>query len=161
MLAPLATCLTGRQVVPTYPLPVSYRQHGSGIGPHTDQPENEISLSYQLSLSPASAQWPLHLADAEPNPIPPGEPSLEVTWVRPKDMAANISVHLQDNDGVIYHGRDLVHWREPRPEGTDGVQQLIFSWRSVQRQTCAGPVALKLGRRREPFARKVRLRDPA
>ena len=38
------------------------------------------------------------------------------------------------------------------------MQQLIFSWRSVQERTCGGPALLALGRRAEPRERRVEVR---
>lgn len=82
-----------------------------------------------------------------------------------RDARGTGRVVLRDNDGLIYPGRDLVHSREPQPplpEGMDLTQlQLIFAWRSVQKEACAGTAFGSmgpLGRQAEPIERLLRYR---
>jgi len=148
-LAGLSECYMGRPMLPTYPWPVAYAQPGAQIEPHTDRPENEVSLTYQLAITPADAFWPLKYAQADHlhsgGPLQPGEPSRADVWAT-LDNPTTIS--LRDNEGIIYHGRDMVHWRDVKPDDVNGIQQLIFSWRAPQARTCLGSA---LGRHAEPL----------
>jgi hypothetical protein len=147
-LVGLSECYMSRPMLPTYPWPVSYAQDGAQIEPHTDRPENEVSLTYQLAITPAHAAWPLKYARAdhlENGPLQPGEPSRPEVWA---SLENPTTISLHDNDGIVYHGRDMVHWRDPKPADVDGIQQLIFSWRAPQSRTCLGSA---LGRQAEPL----------
>ena len=119
-------------MIPTYAFPVYYVS-GGHIWPHLDVAENEISLTMQLELTPsgergkcacvcgsdvggrksvagscndvvccvtlswrAEAEWPLLLED-------PGTKELK-------------GVSMYDNDGVLYRGTEVVHWRDKMPD---------------------------------------------
>ena len=68
-------------------------------------------------------------------------------------LAAAPAVSLEDNSGVLYRGRELVHYRHPRggagisaaaeEEGGGGeegcgLHQLVFAWRTVHDLHCVG-----------------------
>ena len=64
-------------------------------------------------------------------------------------LALAPAVVLEDNAGVLYRGRELVHYRHPRyatssaaaagggEEGC-GLHQLVFAWRTVHDLHCVG-----------------------
>ena len=122
-LTPMVSALVGRQVAPTYPFPIFYEPGGS-IHPHVDVSDNEVSLSYQAEfLGKSDGGWPLWFLDAE------GQ-SLEGL-----EASRSSSVVLRDNEGVLYFGPRVVHWREPR---SYRLSQLVFAWRTFNVSHCAG-----------------------
>ena len=42
-------------------------------------------------------------------------------------------VVLDDNDGVLYYGPDIVHWRSPQP---DSLTQIVFAFREEDEAHC-------------------------
>jgi hypothetical protein len=65
-------------------------------------------------LTPSGGSWPLH--------------------VRLSD-GCSASVHMNDNDGVLYYGSKLVHWRDKMP-APYSVMQMIFAWRCYNESGC-------------------------
>jgi hypothetical protein len=88
-LRPDVEAASGRRLFPTYSYVRLYRT-GNALKPHRDRPACEISLSLNLGQDPADA-WPL--------------------WLRGPDGPK--AVAMQPGDGVLYHGFELEHWREP------------------------------------------------
>ena len=65
-------------------------------------------------LTPAGGSWPLH--------------------VRLSNGSSAV-VHMDDNDGVLYYGSKLVHWRASMP-APYSVTQMIFAWRRYNDSGC-------------------------
>ena len=118
-LAPLASAMSRAVVAPTYPFPITYVP-GGGIHPHLDVSDNELSLTFQVQLHDA-AGWPLTFLD------PRGQ---ELSSLDPTNASV---VGLRDNDGILYYGPDIVHWRTPM-EAT--LTQIVFAFREVDPSHC-------------------------
>lgn len=120
LLAEWASAATGEDLVPTYPFPIAYERGGS-IHPHLDVEDNNISLTYQVAIRPAGAVWPLYFLDPR---------GADLTALDASDAHA---LALADNDGVLYRGPQLVHWREPRQLN---LTQVVFGFRRVDENSC-------------------------
>ena len=114
MLTDLVSALTNQSLVPTYAFPVYYVS-GGHIWPHLDVAENEVSLTMQLDLTPREGEWPLLLEH-------PATKELK-------------GISMRNNDGVLYRGTEVVHWRDKMPDEYQ-VMQLILAWRAVNRNGC-------------------------
>ena len=118
-LVPFAARMSGQDVAPTYPFPITYVP-GGGIHPHLDVSDNELSLTYQVKLEGADV-WPLTFLD------PRGQELSSLD-------ASNASVvGLADNDGILYYGPDIVHWREPMAAT---LTQIVFAFREADPSHC-------------------------
>ena len=104
---------------------------------HIDQKDNEVSLSLQVDIEPAGASWPLFFVDynysASPGVSPPAEINLNAWHV---EHAAELRFGAS-NEGVIYRGQELVHYRPPLPEGLR-LMQVVFAWRVPNERSCNG-----------------------
>jgi len=118
-LVPFASRMSGQRVAPTYPFPITYVP-GGGIHPHLDVSDNELSLTFQVHLEDAEV-WPLTFLD------PRGQ---ELSSLDPTNASI---VGLRDNDGILYYGPDIVHWRSPM-EAT--LTQIVFAFREVDPSHC-------------------------
>ena len=74
----------------------------------------------QVQLKGAKA-WPLHFLD------PRGQELTALNGSLAKEYALN------DNDGILYYGPDIVHWREPRQLT---LTQIVFAWREEDEAHC-------------------------
>jgi len=134
-LAPAVGEIVGAPVVPTYPWPVEYVERGK-IDIHVDQVDNEISLSYSVDDAGDGHEWPLYFMDTN-RTLGPGEEGPDVIDVDVWSYENAAKVLLGNNDGVIYRGRDLLHWRG-EGRGNDRLRQLVFAWRRVDERACLG-----------------------
>ena len=111
--------MAGMVVAPTYPFPITYVP-GGGIHPHLDVSDNELSLTFQVKLEGAPF-WPLVFLD------PRGQELSNLN-------ASNAKVvSLDNNDGILYYGPDIVHWREPMPFT---LTQIVFAFREEDEAHC-------------------------
>lgn len=135
-LAPVAEAALGEHtlLLPTYPWPVHY-DHGGGIDLHLDQPDNELSLSYQVRILGGRA-WPLHFVDSGLR-LAPGEKGPAELPLDAACVSAAPPVALSDNSAVLYRGREIVHWR-PRQQARAEIYQLVFAWRRIDKRACHG-----------------------
>ena len=70
---------------------------------------------HQVSqLIPSGGSWPLHVLLGN---------------------GSSAAVHMNDNDGVLYYGSKLVHWRDKMP-APHSVLQMIFAWRRYNASGC-------------------------
>jgi hypothetical protein len=63
-----------------------------------------------------------------------------ITVERPHDFFQD-SVALDDNEGVLYHGTKVLHWRESNPPAAAATEayklvQIVFAWRRVNNAQC-------------------------
>lgn len=119
-LVPFASKMSGSTVAPTYPFPITYLS-GGGIHPHLDVSDNELSLTFQVQLEGPYSHWPLVFLD------PRGQELSALNASTAKHAA------LEDNDGVLYYGPDIVHWREPQPSQ---LTQIVFAFREEDVTHC-------------------------
>ena len=118
-LVPFASTMAQAVVAPTYPFPITYVPGGS-IHPHLDVSDNELSLTFQVRLRGAS-QWPLVFLD------PRGQELSALNASTAKEVV------LDDNDGILYYGPDIVHWR-PALDAT--LTQIVFAFREEDEAHC-------------------------
>lgn len=118
-LVPFASAMSGVLVAPTYPFPITYVPGGS-IHPHLDVSDNELSLTFQIELHRAKA-WPLWFLD------PRGQELSNLNASLAKQVT------LADNDGILYYGPDIVHWRQPEPYT---LTQVVFAFREEDEAHC-------------------------
>lgn len=119
-LAKLMSLIIGKEVIPSYVYAASYVE-GAVLAPHTDREQCEFSISFQIDYLPEQenhlSPWGLFVwrpEDAE-------EPVLtSVSSEFPANCEAedkNPVVYLASGDGIIYKGRELVHYRYALPKG--------------------------------------------
>ena len=118
-LVPFASAMAGMVVAPTYPFPITYIPGGS-IHPHLDVSDNELSLTFQVELRDARA-WPLWFLD------PRGQELSNLNASTAKEVS------LGDNDGILYYGPDIVHWRQQAPFT---LTQIVFAFREEDTAHC-------------------------
>ena len=120
-LVPFASAMAGMVVAPTYPFPITYIPGGS-IHPHLDVSDNELSITFQVELhDPPPQGWPLWFLD------PRGQELSNLNASTAK------SVRLDNNDGILYYGPDIVHWRNPEPMK---LTQIVFAFREEDPAHC-------------------------
>jgi hypothetical protein len=97
-LTGLMSAIAGRPVLPSFSFFVAYVDQAD-LAPHRDRPQAEFSISLQLDYSPATegaTGWPLRFTGAD---------------------GRRCAADLRIGDAVFYHGRELVHERDPLPAG--------------------------------------------
>lgn len=110
-------CLViGEEVVPSYVYAASYVEHAD-LKPHTDRAQCEFSISFQVDYLPEQTEhrspWGLFLWNPDFGNDQP------VEYFSPEFPAAsqsddtNPAVFLASGDGLIYKGRELIHYRYP------------------------------------------------
>ena len=118
-LVPFASRMSSSVVAPTYPFPITYIP-GGGIHPHLDVSDNELSLTFQVGIEDADV-WPIAFLD------PRGQDLSNL------DASGAKWVDLEDNDGIIYYGPDIVHWR-PNMDAT--LTMIVFAFREEDDSHC-------------------------
>jgi hypothetical protein len=99
-LASVVRRIFGEPVKPSYVFFACY-QPGSALPRHTDREQCEFSISLLVDYTPdsdGSCGWPLFLED-------------------PRAPGAVVPVDLGVGHAVFYRGRELLHYRDPLPEG--------------------------------------------
>ena len=119
-LVPFASKMSQSVVAPTYPFPITYVPGGS-IHPHLDVSDNELSLTFQVELEGDYPTWPLTFLD------PRGQ---ELSAL---DASSAKQVSLANNDGVLYYGPDIVHWRGQQQST---LTQIVFAFREEDETHC-------------------------
>lgn len=104
--------VVGTPIVPTYTIGLHYIK-GGFIKPHIDRRQNEISMSICIGAEPGEVTWPLYAVE----------------------NGAEIYDILQPNDGFLYRGNEISHYRKPLPEGQT-VTQLIVGFRTINKKHC-------------------------
>lgn len=94
MVASPLSSIVGRRLLPTYSFARFYNA-GQELVAHRDRPECEHSATVHLASSDA-VDWPIQLLDRHGD---------------------NIVVTLRPGDAVLYRGDELLHWRDPLPQG--------------------------------------------
>ncbi|KAJ9468115.1 hypothetical protein DIPPA_30055 [Diplonema papillatum] len=110
------TRLVGFPVKPSYSYMISYRDD-SELAPHQDRDQADIVVSILLEQFPACDVWPLCIG-LQPQPPRRGDA------VKPP-AAQSKAVALYPGDALAFRGRQMVHWRERIPPGTETTMLLI------------------------------------
>lgn len=121
-LAKLIGMIVGETVQPSFAYAVSYVA-GSQLPPHTDREQCEYSLSLQVDYQPRPAgdvsPWPIFL-EPLPDASQLGKIGVSMEWEQLPSRNGGSSVegvYLASGDGLIYKGRELVHYRHALPAG--------------------------------------------
>jgi len=94
-LAGFMSAVVGRPVLPSFSFFAAYTE-GAVLEPHRDRAQAELSISLQIDYAPA--------------------PERETGWPLCFELAGETrAADLAIGDAVLYHGRDLVHFRGPLP----------------------------------------------
>jgi len=113
-LTSLVSEIVGETVIPTYTFAIHYMPFGQ-MAAHTDRPQNELSMSLNLAVTPP-ADFPALLAGLDEN---------------------NLSeVRLEANSALFYRGPEVSHARCPVPAGHH-VDQLVLGFRTVSMKHCS------------------------
>ncbi|HYA27638.1 MAG TPA: hypothetical protein VEI95_02385 [Acidobacteriota bacterium] len=105
--------VAGQGVIPTYSFAIHYVANGH-IKPHVDRPQNELSMSLSLSVTPSGRD-------------------VSVLRAGPADSMDRLD--LKPNDALLYRGAEVTHSRDPVPGGHT-VDQAIFGFRTVHKSHC-------------------------
>src|SRR5205085_12676542 len=105
---------------PSYVYAASYKE-GAVLDPHVDREQCEYSISLQVDYYPEPldgiSPWPLFL---EPF-VPPKDASASDRRFEQSEFKSDDelkrAVHLANGDGLLYKGRELVHYRNALPDG--------------------------------------------
>ncbi|MBX7173278.1 MAG: hypothetical protein K1X72_20075 [Pyrinomonadaceae bacterium] len=119
-LAKLMSLVIGEEVIPSYVYAASYIEDAI-LQPHTDRAQCEFSISFQIDYLPEQenklSPWGLFVWEPD---FAEGKP---VAYDSRKFPAAseeedkNPKVYLASGDGLVYKGRELIHYRYPLPQG--------------------------------------------
>lgn len=122
-LTNLMTAIVGEEIKLSYVFASSYKE-GALLDPHVDREQCEYSISFQVDYEPEPldhlSPWAIYIEpltryyNGPPggkNIIPWEELESHKSGIRPKP------IHLASGDGLIYKGRELVHYRYALPAG--------------------------------------------
>lgn len=120
MLTPAMSQIVGEPVKPSYCYAASYKDCAV-LNPHTDQIFCEFSISFQVDYEPEPpgnlSPWALYVDPFEWSGDLPTN-GTHLNWDRYSDeKTAGTAVHLANGDGLVYKGRELVHYRYALPPG--------------------------------------------
>ena len=112
-IADLVARILGQNVIPSYTFAIHYHVNGH-IRPHVDRPQNELSMSLSLAVTP---------------------PSKDASVLRAGPADSMERIDLEPNDALLYRGVEVLHSRDPVPDG-HSVNQAIFGFRTVNKSHC-------------------------
>ena len=135
MLAALASAVSQAELVPSYAFPIRYPA-GGFVEWHIDQKDNELSLSLQIEVTPPEQAWPLYFVDYNTT-VRPGLPPPKTISLDPWHVNTAAELVARDNQGVLYKGQELVHYRPALPDGLE-LMQVVFAWRLPNPVSCNG-----------------------
>jgi hypothetical protein len=120
MLTPLMSEIVGEPVKPSYCYAASYKD-SAVLNPHTDRLACEFSISFQVDYEPEPpghlSPWALYVEPFEWSGDLP-ETGAQLDWDKYSDeKTAGTAIHLANGDGLVYKGRELVHYRYALPAG--------------------------------------------
>jgi tetratricopeptide (TPR) repeat protein len=113
-LSHLVGKLVGKDVIPSYTFAIHYLPSGQ-MEPHTDRPQNELSISLNLAVTP-------------PADFPALRAGLHIDELN--------EISLRVNSGLLYRGTEVIHARCPVPK-EHHVDQLVLGFRTVNPKHCS------------------------
>ncbi len=120
MLTPVMSEIVGEPVKPSYCYAASYKDCAV-LNPHTDREACEFSISFQVDYEPEPpddlSPWALYVDPLQwEGELTTG--GVRLNWDEyPDEKTAGAGIHLASGDGLIYKGRELVHYRYGLPAG--------------------------------------------
>lgn len=120
MLTPVMSEIVGEPVKPSYCYAASYKDCAI-LNPHTDRLACEFSISLQVDYEPEPpghlSPWALYVEPFQWSGDLPDK-GAQLDWDKYSDEnTAGTAVHLANGDGLVYKGRELVHYRHALPAG--------------------------------------------
>lgn len=119
-LTKFMTLITGEEVIPSYVYAASYLENAD-LKPHLDRPQCEFSISLQIDYLPEAenqlSPWGLFLREAEMSADGKFLCESEEFPASREAEDENTAVYLASGDGLIYKGRELVHYRYALSDG--------------------------------------------
>ncbi len=119
-LARIMSLVIGEEAIPSYVYAASYINKAD-LKPHTDRAQCEFSISFQVDYFPEPenhlSPWGLFVAEPD---FPNNDALKNSSHEFPAESEAedkNTAVYLASGDGLIYKGRELIHYRYPLTEG--------------------------------------------
>ena len=112
--------IIGEEVIPSYVYAASYLENAD-LKPHIDRAQCEFSISFQVDYLPEPedqlSPWGLFLTP--PYTTVDGGMDYDSTEFPAKSESEdkNTAVYLASGDGLVYKGRELIHYRYPLPQG--------------------------------------------
>jgi len=133
-LLPAISFITGETLSNTYTCSIAYSK-GGDLKPHIDREQNALSLSLNLGLSPPdSPDWPLYVSPASLHNVSEANSVVE-GWDSNPHLVNNTPVYLRPNDGLLYRGPRIVHYRYPL-QVAENSMQVIFGFRKIDAGHC-------------------------
>ena len=80
--------------------------------------------------------WPLYFVDYNTT-VRPGLPPPKTIALDAWHVETAAELVARDNQGVLYKGQELVHYRPALPEGLE-LMQVVFAWRMPNEESCNG-----------------------
>ncbi|HMT09799.1 MAG TPA: hypothetical protein PKA82_17565 [Pyrinomonadaceae bacterium] len=111
--------VSGREVKPSYVYAASY-VGGADLAPHVDRLQCEYSISLQIDYEPEPeghvSPWALSLEQLDKS-LAPEPMGLYLGWEYLSDSRPSVHLNLASGDGLLYMGREMVHYRTALPAG--------------------------------------------
>jgi hypothetical protein len=129
-LARLVSLVIGEEAIPSYVYAASYIENADLL-PHIDRAQCEFSISFQVDYFPEPAgqrsPWGLFLTPLDA--VAGGRLDYHTAVLPAENQAAdsNPAVYLKSGDGLVYKGRELIHYRYPLAAG-HGSTSLFFHY---------------------------------
>lgn len=119
-LTRLMSLIIGEEVIPSYVYAASYVEN-SDLKPHTDRAQCEFSISFQVDYLPEQenhlSPWGLFLKNPESGEDGAISYNQKEFPARSEAEDENPRVYLASGDGLVYKGRELIHYRYPLTAG--------------------------------------------
>jgi len=119
-LAKLMSFIVGEEVIPSYVYAASYIENAD-LKPHIDRAQCEFSISFQVDYLPEPenhlSPWALFVHEPESLNNQPINYKFEDFPARHAGEDQNTAIYLAGGDGLIYKGRELIHYRYSLPDG--------------------------------------------
>jgi hypothetical protein len=118
-LAKLVSFVAGEEVIPSYAYAASYLENAD-LKPHIDRAQCEFSISFQVDYLPEPenhlSPWALFVCQPDVSNNQPVKYYSEEFPARNGGEDKNTAVYLASGDGLIYKGRELIHYRYALPD---------------------------------------------
>ena len=113
--------LASEEVILSYVYAASYEE-GAELQPHIDREQCEFSISFQVDYMPEPpdliSPWPLFVEPARlDGKLPKNGIIFGWDYIKNRENGEKTGIHLANGDGLIYRGRELVHYRYALPPG--------------------------------------------
>jgi hypothetical protein len=119
-LAKLMSAIVGEEVIPSYVYAASYIENAD-LKPHIDRAQCEFSISFQIDYLPEPenhlSPWALFVYEPDFSNDQLIKHKTGEFPARNENEDKNTAIYLASGDGLIYKGRELIHYRYALPDG--------------------------------------------